>query len=120
MKNLFCIALTALVSIALFTACGASGASPVGVWGLENVEGEELTESEKSATLEFKADGSLTRKRGEMEKKGKWKMDEKDGKKVLVIMNEEGEVDEENEIVKLTATEFIIDSKGKKVTLKKK
>ena len=120
MKNLLYISFSLLLLVNLIYSCTDSEKSPVGTWGLESVEGEELTESEKSSVVEFKEDGSVIRKRGDRERKGKWELKDKDDKKYLVLMSEEGEVDEENEIVKLDDSEFVFKNKGKEVTLKKK
>jgi len=88
MKKL--IYLFAIIAIG-FTSCGGGGNPEIGTWQLDSVSGEELTESEKEATITLKEDGTYEQKRGERVKTGKWSLSE-DGK-TLTTTGEDGDSD---------------------------
>lgn len=105
-----------LVSLA---ACkGDPKKKVIGTWQVESVEGEKLSETEKSMKFSFKADGEMEMTAGGKSIKGKWDLD-KDGKTFSVTP--EGA----KETMKWTlnsadAKQMVItDEKSKKVTFKK-
>ena len=117
MKNLFTIA--ALFVAVTFAACGGKdGAATLeGKYQIESVTGETLTESEKSITYEFMADGSCTMSKRDKEKKGTWKLSE-DGK--TLNMTEEGDDEaEEMKNFEITGDGFSFMEGDDKITFKK-
>lgn len=111
-KLVFVIAVIAT----LMTSCGGGENSLVGTWQLESVSGEELTESEKSATMTFNEDGTCVRKRGEREKKANWILSE-DGK-TITLKTEEGD-ENEMEGVELSADKLVFTERDDQITLKR-
>lgn len=87
MKKL--IYLFALIAIG-FTSCGGGENAIVGNWQLDKVSTEELTDSEKEATMSINADGTFEQKRGDHSKTGTWELSE-DGK-TLSVKDSEGDV----------------------------
>ena len=52
---------------------GKEGAAKLpGKWQLDSVSGENLTESEKTATIEYRTDGTFTQGRGDKQRTGEW------------------------------------------------
>ena len=52
---------------------GKEGAAKLpGKWQLDSVSGENLTEAEKTATIEYRTDGSFTQGRGDKQRTGEW------------------------------------------------
>ena len=88
----------------------------VGTWQLDSVEGEELTDSEKTATMTFAKDGSCERSRGDKSEKGTWELD-KEGK--VITTKFDGEEEKMNDVtVEKEMMSFKI--KDQKITLKMK
>ena len=81
MKKIFAIFSSIVLSI-LLASC--SDPSLVGKWHVQSVSGEELTEEEQKATIEFDENGTFTQIHGEHVKKGTWAASE-DGKTVTII-----------------------------------
>jgi hypothetical protein len=51
---------------------GAGGDKLPGKWQLESVSGENLTASEKTATIDFRADGTFTQTKQDKQRTGNW------------------------------------------------
>jgi len=51
---------------------GAGGDKLPGKWQLDAVSGENLTASEKTATIEFRADGTFTQTKQDKQRTGTW------------------------------------------------
>lgn len=100
----------------MLTSCGGSEVSLVGNWQLESVSGEELTASEKEATMSFSEDGTCERRRGEHAKSMKWEMSE-DGKTITII-GEDGDKDEMKN-VELSAEKLVFSERDDIITLKR-
>ena len=111
-KLVFVFAVLAVV----MTSCGGGSDSIIGTWQLDSVSGEELTESEKSATMTFNEDGSCIQKRGEKERKMTWTLSE-DGK-TLTVKKESGSEDV-MENVELSGDKLSFSEGNDKITLKK-
>lgn len=109
MKKLFYV----LFAVALM-ACGGKP-SVEGKWQLESVSGEELSESEKSSTMDIKEGGALEMTRGEMKMEGTWKLSD-DGKTMTVTMG--GRTQEWTE-VEVDGDHLSFKEKDDKITLKK-
>jgi len=86
--------------LALVLASCSGGDSVVGKWQLDNVTGEELTDSEKEATMVFNDDGTCENKRGDRVRKATYKTSD-DGKTITLVM--EGGTEDKMEDVVLTA-----------------
>ncbi|MFT5779620.1 MAG: hypothetical protein ACI837_002579 [Crocinitomicaceae bacterium] len=111
-KLFFAFAILALT----LTSCGG-GDTVVGTWQLESVTGEELTDSEKEATMTFNEDGTCEQKRGDRVRKATWTMAE-DGKS-LTLVKEDGGEEEVMESVTLTADKLSFKERDEMVTLKR-
>lgn len=85
---------------------------------MHSVSTEELTEHEKSMFMEFKADGSVTHRRGDMSREGVWEMREQNG--VASIYTNVGGREQENEIKTLDENTLSIVDRGAIVTLKRR
>lgn len=92
------IVVFALLALALTSCTGED--SVVGKWQLESVTGEELTDSEKEATMVFNDNGTCENKRGERARKAKYKASD-DGKTITLVM--ESGTKDKMEDVTLTA-----------------
>jgi hypothetical protein len=97
-------------------ACGGGGATVEGKWQLNSVSGEELSESEKSATIEFMSDGNFVMKRGDRERKGTWKLSD-DGK--TLTATEEGGDAKEWTNVEVTEDALSFTERDDKISFKK-
>lgn len=117
MKRTLTLLLSCLFMLTLMTACGG-GDDIVGTWQLHSVSGEELTESEKSATIEFKSDGTMVQTRGDKTREGTWEIKEEDGKKVLSITADDRTTD--SPIKSLDGSTLSFEERGEVVTLKRK
>ncbi|MFI5204782.1 MAG: lipocalin family protein [Flavobacteriales bacterium] len=116
MKKLVMIAAMFVAAVS-FTACGGGAATLDGKYQLDSVSGEELTETEKSSTIEFTSDGNCVMKRGDREKKGTWKISE-DGKSLT--LTEEGDDDaKEMKNLEITDGGFSFMEGDDKITFKK-
>lgn len=52
---------------------GKEGAAKLpGKWQLDSVSGENLTEAEKTATIEYRTDGTFTQGRADKQRTGEW------------------------------------------------
>ncbi|NJL14715.1 MAG: lipocalin family protein [Microscillaceae bacterium] len=119
MKNVFLMML--VLSVALFTtACKKDPKTlMVGTWQMESVEGEELSDTEKSISIEFTKDGKFEQKAGEMSRKGTFEVS-KDGK-TITLKPEEGKEEKMNAVeVKDGKMTFKDGERSEKITLKKK
>ncbi|MDX2303046.1 MAG: lipocalin family protein [Microscillaceae bacterium] len=102
------------------TSCKKKGTKDVilGSWQLESVEGEELTDAEKSVSITFSKDGSFERSAaGGLSQKGKFTVSE-DGKSVTITP--EGDKAETMAEVKIEKDKFSFKQEGKTIVLAKK
>ncbi|NJL14714.1 MAG: hypothetical protein HC913_18060 [Microscillaceae bacterium] len=91
----------------------------LGAWQLESVEGAELTDTEKSITIEFAKDGKFVQKAGEMSRKGSYEVSD-DGK-TITLKPEEAPEEKMNEVeVKNGKMTFKDGDRASVITLKKK
>ena len=102
------------VMAAVFTSCSEEN-HLIGTWQLDSVSGEELTDSEKEATMTFNEDGSCESKRGDNKKMAKWELSE--DKKTLTIDEDGDKFDMEN--VELSAESLSFSEGNDKITFKK-
>ena len=60
-----------ILFLLLFASCG-NEPTLVGIWQLESISGEELSESEKEVTITFKEDGTFLQRDGDVKLGGTW------------------------------------------------
>ncbi|MEX1000759.1 MAG: lipocalin family protein [Crocinitomicaceae bacterium] len=101
--------------LALFTlilvGCG-SEPSIEGKWKIESVSSEELTDAEKTLTVDFQADGKLVSERDGETREEEWELSE-DGK-TLTIKSGDREI--ENKVIELTEDKLVLKERDDKVT----
>ncbi|MCU0444118.1 MAG: copper resistance protein NlpE [Microscillaceae bacterium] len=110
--NLFLV-----LSLFVMVSCGGGMKSKLAAtWQLEGIEGMEMTDKMKEATLTFAKDGSFTENMDKADK-GKWELNEKE--KTIVLKYEGGKERKLTELA-LDKDKMTVRADGKGFTFKKK
>ncbi len=113
--------LTALVmSLVFMTACKSDPAAKLlGAWQMDSMEGEELSETEKSITITFEKEGKFIQTAGDKKREGTYEVS-KDGK-TITLKPAEGKAEEMKSVeLKGDKMMFKDGDKSETITLKKK